>query len=697
MIGALADWFAVTALFRYPLGIPIPHTAIIPHRKDQIGRSLGEFVEGNFLTQEVLAERLAQARVGERLGIWLSRPANAARAGDAVADLLQGHARGARRQAGPGRARTGRARPHRRHPGGPARRPHRRRQRARAATINACSTPCSSACAGSSTTTGRRSGNGSSRSRPGGCRSRSTTGSSRRSTPPSSASSTRSRPTRTTRCAARSTVAWSSSPSGCSTTRTLLAKGEELKRELLEHPEVRAWLESLWLGMKDGHGRRRRRSAPASCGCGCWPACSTSAQRLASEPELRQQGRQLGRARRRVRRRALPQRGQRPDRDARSSAGTPRRPSRKVELQVGRDLQFIRINGTIVGGLAGVMIHFVSELFVRMGWPQSDCDVNRLRPPTFNPPSPLGRWRQPTNVPQVADGDLRRHPRDRPNRRLHRRRVGRPVAAPPRRPAAPAHHADPGRVRSWSSSPECSRSTPCVDRPPDQDLRRCRGHRPGRRPSPSVRPVAERRCGRQPTVSRRRRRRTGRRPIDVEGCMLDVTSVAQGDSGANVECVQKALTAAGFYSGAVDGVFSPALTASATSFQTGDRPLRRRRRRPPHGGDARHLARRRLVRHPHPAAGRPAPRTRWVSSSRRWRPPGDDAPPLPPDAGQGTGKRIVYRPRRPARLGDRRQRARSCGRTSCRAASTTTRCRAGTRSTARARPPPPGTARPTCR
>src|SRR5262245_59509249 len=90
MVGALADWFAVTALFRYPLGIPIPHTAIIPRRKDQIGRSLGEFVEGNFLTHEVLAERIGHARVAERLGTWLSRPASAARAGDAVADLLKG-------------------------------------------------------------------------------------------------------------------------------------------------------------------------------------------------------------------------------------------------------------------------------------------------------------------------------------------------------------------------------------------------------------------------------------------------------------------------------------------------------------------------------------------------------------------------------------------------------------------------------
>jgi uncharacterized membrane-anchored protein YjiN (DUF445 family) len=90
MIGALADWFAVTALFRHPLGIPIPHTAIIPNRKDQIGESLGEFVQTNFLTQEVLHERLDQAHIGRRLGTWLSEPANASKAGGAVADALRG-------------------------------------------------------------------------------------------------------------------------------------------------------------------------------------------------------------------------------------------------------------------------------------------------------------------------------------------------------------------------------------------------------------------------------------------------------------------------------------------------------------------------------------------------------------------------------------------------------------------------------
>ena len=60
MVGGLADWFAVTALFRHPLGIPIPHTAIVPSRKDRVGRTLGAFVQRNFLTREVIEFRLRQ-------------------------------------------------------------------------------------------------------------------------------------------------------------------------------------------------------------------------------------------------------------------------------------------------------------------------------------------------------------------------------------------------------------------------------------------------------------------------------------------------------------------------------------------------------------------------------------------------------------------------------------------------------------
>jgi uncharacterized membrane-anchored protein YjiN (DUF445 family) len=74
MVGGLADWFAVTALFRYPMGVRIPHTAIIPNRKERIGRSLGNFVQNNFLSPAVISARLQQARIAEKLAEWLSQP-----------------------------------------------------------------------------------------------------------------------------------------------------------------------------------------------------------------------------------------------------------------------------------------------------------------------------------------------------------------------------------------------------------------------------------------------------------------------------------------------------------------------------------------------------------------------------------------------------------------------------------------------
>ncbi|HEY6827337.1 MAG TPA: DUF445 domain-containing protein [Gemmatimonadaceae bacterium] len=77
MVGGLADWFAVTALFRHPLGIPIPHTAIVPSRKDRVGRTLGAFVQRNFLTREVIEFRLRSLQVGKRLAEWLADPVNA--------------------------------------------------------------------------------------------------------------------------------------------------------------------------------------------------------------------------------------------------------------------------------------------------------------------------------------------------------------------------------------------------------------------------------------------------------------------------------------------------------------------------------------------------------------------------------------------------------------------------------------------
>lgn len=76
MVGALADWFAVTALFRHPLGLPIPHTAIISKKKDAIGDALGTFVESHFLNAETISEQLEHVDVAERIGLWLNDPRN---------------------------------------------------------------------------------------------------------------------------------------------------------------------------------------------------------------------------------------------------------------------------------------------------------------------------------------------------------------------------------------------------------------------------------------------------------------------------------------------------------------------------------------------------------------------------------------------------------------------------------------------
>ncbi|OBB37968.1 MULTISPECIES: DUF445 domain-containing protein [unclassified Mycobacterium] len=89
MVGALADWFAVTALFKHPLGIPIPHTAIIKRKKDQLGEGLGAFVRENFLSPEVVSTKLRDADVAGRLGKWLSDRAHAERVAAETATVLR--------------------------------------------------------------------------------------------------------------------------------------------------------------------------------------------------------------------------------------------------------------------------------------------------------------------------------------------------------------------------------------------------------------------------------------------------------------------------------------------------------------------------------------------------------------------------------------------------------------------------------
>jgi uncharacterized membrane-anchored protein YjiN (DUF445 family) len=90
MVGALADWFAVTALFRHPLGLRIPHTAIIPTRKDQMGSTLGEFVGTHFLADDVVREKVAATEVTRRVGTWLAEPEHAAKVAGEMGRALRG-------------------------------------------------------------------------------------------------------------------------------------------------------------------------------------------------------------------------------------------------------------------------------------------------------------------------------------------------------------------------------------------------------------------------------------------------------------------------------------------------------------------------------------------------------------------------------------------------------------------------------
>jgi len=86
MVGGLADWFAVTALFRRPLGLPIPHTAIVVERKDQFAATLAAFIRESFLDRQLLVERVRTAGVVGRMGTWLAKEDNAGRVAAEAAD-----------------------------------------------------------------------------------------------------------------------------------------------------------------------------------------------------------------------------------------------------------------------------------------------------------------------------------------------------------------------------------------------------------------------------------------------------------------------------------------------------------------------------------------------------------------------------------------------------------------------------------
>ncbi len=90
MVGAVADWFAVTALFQHPLGLKIPHTAIIPNKKNEIAEQFGEFVQHNFLSETVITEKIRSMDLSRRVARWISEPENAKQIAEQVTTGLAG-------------------------------------------------------------------------------------------------------------------------------------------------------------------------------------------------------------------------------------------------------------------------------------------------------------------------------------------------------------------------------------------------------------------------------------------------------------------------------------------------------------------------------------------------------------------------------------------------------------------------------
>jgi uncharacterized membrane-anchored protein YjiN (DUF445 family) len=359
MVGALADWFAVTALFRHPLGLPIPHTAIIPKRKDQIGASLGDFVESNFLTAEIIDERLRSAEAGRRLGEWLATPVNADRSGRALADASRGvlevldddEIQSGLEQAARQRIESVEVSPLAGRilevtmDGG-----HHRR------LLDAALVGADRFLRENHGTFRRRLYEESPWWVPEGVDNRvldkiyEVVGRFLRDV--------HAHPDHEVRLNIETQLRQFALR--LQTDPELQRKGEQLKHELLDHPEVRRWFDSLWTETKssllsaldDDDGALRQRLSAGIHRLGV---------RLIEEPDLQRKvddwaasalAHVVSNYRSEVAQ-IIESTVAKWDAEATSN---------KIELQVGRDLQFIRINGTVVGGLAGLVIHAVGEL-----------------------------------------------------------------------------------------------------------------------------------------------------------------------------------------------------------------------------------------------------------------------------------------------------------------------------------------------
>jgi uncharacterized membrane-anchored protein YjiN (DUF445 family) len=360
MVGGLADWFAVVALFRHPLQIPIPHTAIIVERKDQFGETLGDFVQTSFLTPDIIAERVHSAGVVPRLAAWLADPGNADRlarhAADAAvtaADLLRDdEVHGAIEQV----------------------------VRRRVETTPLA--PLAGRALGAMTDGGRHhdlldvmlqaldrfltENNATLRARFG------------NESPCWLPEAAEDRIFERLLDGARKVIGEvAGNPDhelrvdfdarvrrlvdDLQTSPALRARGEDLKRELLDHPELRAWVAGIWADVKAGL-RGQAADPDSELRARLAAAIAALGHRLLDDPALAQrveEGIETG-----VRYIA----DHFSDEIGTMVSGTIGRwdaheTADRLELLLGPDLQYIRINGTVVGSLAGLAIHSISQVF----------------------------------------------------------------------------------------------------------------------------------------------------------------------------------------------------------------------------------------------------------------------------------------------------------------------------------------------
>jgi uncharacterized membrane-anchored protein YjiN (DUF445 family) len=358
MVGGLADWFAVVALFRHPLGLPIPHTAIIPERKQQFAETLGDFIQTSFLTPEALAARVRVADVGGRVARWLADPGNAQRlAGHLadgavqVADLLRDEdvqsaideAVRRRLETTPLAPLAGRA--------------------LEAVTRDGRhDEPLDAALAGLARYLDehrddlhRRFADRAPWWLPG---------------------AVEDRIFERLLDGARALLAEMvrdrdhdlrrllderirQLASDLQTSPELRARGDQLARDLLEQPELRRWVTGLWADAKAG--LRAQASDPESqLRRQLGAAIAAGGQRLQDEPAL---AARLGDGAEQAVRYVVEQFGGEISRIVTDTIGRwdGEETAQRLELLLGPDLQFIRINGTVVGGLAGLVLHTIAQ------------------------------------------------------------------------------------------------------------------------------------------------------------------------------------------------------------------------------------------------------------------------------------------------------------------------------------------------